>query len=145
MLLYRSTVVNVRGRAMRARVARTVYIYIYIYIHTYIHTYTIYMCIYIYIICIICMTRIIIIIIIFHTERSILSLFCDRGLPASRNPCPYPLRIPRTTRFLFDSFQTALDLTERTRATRKGTNGISTNGVTASFMFLTEGLFGYSR
>ena len=27
---------------------------------------------------------------------------------------------------------------------RKGTNGVSTNGVTANFMFLTEGLFGYS-
>ena len=28
---------------------------------------------------------------------------------------------------------------------RKGTNGVSTNGVTASLCFLTEGLFGYSR
>ena len=26
----------------------------------------------------------------------------------------------------------------------KGTNGVSTNGVTANFMFLTEGLLGYS-
>ena len=27
----------------------------------------------------------------------------------------------------------------------KGTNGVSTDGVAANFMFLTEGLFGYSR
>ena len=27
----------------------------------------------------------------------------------------------------------------------KGANGVSTNGVTANFKFLTEGLFGYSR
>ena len=31
------------------------------------------------------------------------------------------------------------------RSNRKGTNGVSTNGVTANFMFLTERLFGYSR
>ena len=28
---------------------------------------------------------------------------------------------------------------------RKGANGVSTNWVTANFVFLTEGLFGYSR
>ena len=28
---------------------------------------------------------------------------------------------------------------------RKGTNGVSTNGVTATFMLLAEGPFGYSR
>ena len=28
---------------------------------------------------------------------------------------------------------------------RKGTNGVSTNGVTAKFMFLIKGLFGHSR
>ena len=28
---------------------------------------------------------------------------------------------------------------------RKGANGVSTNGVTANFMCLTEGPFGYSR
>ena len=32
------------------------------------------------------------------------------------------------------------------RGNRKGTNGVSTNGVTANFSFcLTEGLFGHSR
>ena len=31
------------------------------------------------------------------------------------------------------------------RVPRKGTNGVSTDGVTANFMFLTEGLFGHSR
>ena len=31
------------------------------------------------------------------------------------------------------------------KVTQKGTNGVITNGVTADFMFLTEGLFGYSH
>ena len=28
---------------------------------------------------------------------------------------------------------------------RKGTNGVSTHGVTANVMFMAKGLFGYSR
>ena len=90
--------------------------YIYIYIHTYIYA-CVYVCMYV---CV-CVCMYIYIYIYTHIHTLYISSRFEASPPC---PCSNPAC---------------------TGGVRKGTNGVSTNGVTADLMFFDRGFFGYSR
>ena len=124
---------------MRARVCVYMYIRVCVCIHIYIYIYMyMYMCIYVYkYICIyvsvyLCIHIHVCIYIYIHNAICVNDRFIYVRAYIHASP---------VARALF-CMTTILVVLRRTHPSRKGTNGVSTNGVTANLLFLTEELFG---